>query len=554
MKNLNLENRLLELRKNEDKIILFLIYKIENYNFLYKLYSVLEILNDFIPNAQIEIKVMVKSNICTQNKYKIEYIYDNENLLWNSIRNNNLNGLFEDKNFDIAIYYLNVVLLDTIINNKKIKYKLAYIDENYELYNFNYDKGFITNIYSNMYLMLFEKNETKNKYINEFGNQENIYESEMRNENFVEQDYINENMEQEINILCVGRMSSEKGIDRIIKIHKRLLDENIKNKLTIIGEGWSFFEMKNLINRLNINDTCILKGYTDNPFVEINNCDIVVSPSYQEGLGLVIAEAMALYKPIVATKTHGSIELLKYEYGLITENNDESLYEGIKNMIKDKSLRNLYHERLEKDIDNYFNKEIIMSKIENLFGEADFKKNILIVMFGMWSGGSEKALINILNNLNYDKYNVDLQLLINSTNRIEEIDKNVNILEPLYDSFEEIEKYYYYGKSKLKIEKEYDIEIGFLGQETLEDITIYNKSGAKKIFWLHGAIEFIAKNNKSREEMRNLFSYIDTVVCVSEGVKDEFINYIGSDFEDKVEVIGIPIEVDDIRKKAKIDI
>ena len=553
MENFNFENRLLELRKNEGKNILFLVYKIENYNFLYKLYSVLEGLNDFIPNSVIKIKVVVKSDIYIESKYEIEYIYENENVFWNSINNNNLNGLLVDKYFDIVVYYLNIMLLDSIMNDKSIKYKLAYIDENYSLYNSHYDRYAIKNTYLNMYLMLFEKNETKYRYINEFGNQENIYEFEMIDNNLVQQYYRDESVEKEINILCVGRMSAEKGMDRIIKIHKRLLNENIKNKLTIIGEGWSFSEMQNLINKLHVKDTCILKGYTDNPFLEINNCDIVVSPSYQEGLGLVIAEAMALYKPIVATKTHGSIELLKYKYGLITENNDQYLYEGIKSMVRDKNLRDLYHERLKNDIDNYFDKNTVMSKIEKVFGQSESKKNLLVVMFGMWSGGAEKALINILNNLNYDKYNVDLQLLINSTNRIEEIDKNVNILQPLYESFEEIEKYYNHGTSKLKIEKEYDVEIGFLGQETLEDITIYNQSSAKKVFWLHGAIEFIAKNNKSREEMRNLFSYIDTVVCVSEGVKDEFISYIGDDFKDKAEVIGIPIEVKEIREKAKLN-
>ena len=61
---------------------------------------------------------------------------------------------------------------------------------------------------------------------------------------------------------------------------------------------------------------------------------------------------MILEKPIVATETHGSKDLLQYKYGLITLNDDEDLYVGIRNILKDDELRQSYINNI-KTIDEF---------------------------------------------------------------------------------------------------------------------------------------------------------------------------------------------------------
>ena len=115
-------------------------------------------------------------------------------------------------------------------------------------------------------------------------------------------------------------------------------------------------------------------------------------------------ESMILQKPIVATNVNGTRELLQDGYGMLVENNDIGLYTGIKEMILNKELREVYINKLKSINQFSFDEEIVIPKVENLFDRyvkigSDGKKNILIVIYVMAGGGCEKSLINLLNSL-----------------------------------------------------------------------------------------------------------------------------------------------------------
>ena len=75
---------------------------------------------------------------------------------------------------------------------------------------------------------------------------------------------------------------------------------------------------------------------------------------------------MVLGIPIVATKTAGSIELLDDgQYGLLVEQNEESIYKGICKMIEDGQMRSEYGEK-SKMRALYFDKEQTMMQFYNL--------------------------------------------------------------------------------------------------------------------------------------------------------------------------------------------
>ena len=56
------------------------------------------------------------------------------------------------------------------------------------------------------------------------------------------------------------------------------------------------------------------------------------------------------------------------------------------------------------------------------------KKNILIIQRDLGGGGAERVLIDILNNIDYKKYNITLQLIYKTGVYIDSINKNVNVL------------------------------------------------------------------------------------------------------------------------------
>ena len=74
--------------------------------------------------------------------------------------------------------------------------------------------------------------------------------------------------------------------------------------------------------------------------------DILVCSSIFEGFSTFVTEGLILGKPIVTTDVSGMHELLgDSEYGLITANDDEAFYAGVKRMLTEPRLLEHYAER-----------------------------------------------------------------------------------------------------------------------------------------------------------------------------------------------------------------
>lgn len=126
--------------------------------------------------------------------------------------------------------------------------------------------------------------------------------------------------ENEILIGHVGRFNEQKNHEYIIKILKKLKDnENIK--LLLIGSGAKEKEIKEEVNRIaELKDRVTFTGEIKNVNELINACDIMVLPSRYEGFPVVAIEWQANGLPIIASnkiskeidKTH-SVTFLKIE-------------------------------------------------------------------------------------------------------------------------------------------------------------------------------------------------------------------------------------------------
>ena len=168
-----------------------------------------------------------------------------------------------------------------------------------------------------------------------------------------------------INFIAIGRLSFEKGFDRLINSFS-LLSENERQKchLTIVGDGYEYSNLNKQINKLNLSETITLAGRQSNPYILLKNSDVLLNPSRYEGFGLVILEAFALEKPVIATKTVGANELLESgKYGIILENQDNAFDLIIPSIIENRNLINQYKSKLKKRSQEYsfenFKKEIL---------------------------------------------------------------------------------------------------------------------------------------------------------------------------------------------------
>lgn len=155
--------------------------------------------------------------------------------------------------------------------------------------------------------------------------------------------------EQYINILTVGRVSSEKGQDMIPAITRRLIDLGYKIRWYIIGDGDMRPKIEKLIQDECVEEDVILLGVQTNPYCFMKACNIYVQPSYTEGYSTTICEAGMLGKAIIGTKPSGGIrdQIIDGEDGLIVDATVDGLTDGIIKLLKDKELLNSFENRIQ---------------------------------------------------------------------------------------------------------------------------------------------------------------------------------------------------------------
>lgn len=147
-------------------------------------------------------------------------------------------------------------------------------------------------------------------------------------------------------ITAIGSLIEVKGFDRLIRVAKMLKDEGYDFVVQIIGIGEKKKELIDLRDKLILQDVVSFLGFKKPPYSYLRQSDLFVSTSISEGLSLVICEALALSVPIVSTRTAGALELLDDgKYGILAEQNDASVYEGIKKMMDDENLRSEFQRR-----------------------------------------------------------------------------------------------------------------------------------------------------------------------------------------------------------------
>lgn len=135
--------------------------------------------------------------------------------------------------------------------------------------------------------------------------------------------------------VSVGTVFPQKGFDRLLKVHKKLLDEGFSHRIKIVGDGYDFENIKKLRKELDVEETAEMMGFTDNPYPHFKNADFYVLSSRYEGFPTVLFEAITLKKNIIATDVSGVREMLEDgKLGLIVDNSEEGIYEGMKQALE----------------------------------------------------------------------------------------------------------------------------------------------------------------------------------------------------------------------------
>ncbi|MCQ9636408.1 glycosyltransferase [Chryseobacterium sp. WG23] len=139
--------------------------------------------------------------------------------------------------------------------------------------------------------------------------------------------------------ITIGTVYPQKGYDRLLDVHKKLMDEGLKHQIIIIGDGFDFENIQAKLNQLGLHETVKMLGFRSNPYPYLKKSDFYVMSSRHEGFPTIIAEALILNKPVVSTDVSGIKDLLQDgKLGLITPNSEDGIYEGMKKFLLNKEI------------------------------------------------------------------------------------------------------------------------------------------------------------------------------------------------------------------------
>ena len=198
------------------------------------------------------------------------------------------------------------------------------------------------------------------------------------------------------------------------------------------------------------------------------------------------------------------------------------------------------HSLLSPSVSTYLSLLLALSLNIEMKVEKKEKQRILIGTVHAEIGGIERALISLLERIDYRKYDVTLMILKPSGKLLEHIPSSVKITNP-YQSlflrrivvsnniFCKIIKHslfnFYTGWLWSSNEK-YDVAISYSGYYPFVDMYIANSKALKKLIWVHSDYlwsynnEKVFKNRLDRTSFK--YKYFDKIIAVSKSAMDNF--------------------------------
>ena len=168
-------------------------------------------------------------------------------------------------------------------------------------------------------------------------------------------------------IITVCRLQiNTKGIDRIITCAEKMKKNSYEFMWVIVGGGEDYDEISKMITEHNLNENLYLVGPRINPYPFIKESNIMCMPSRYEGKPIVITESMILGVPPVVTEYMSANEqIINHLNGVVVNNADDSIYDGVKKCMDDSKFYNKIKENLNNT--NFGNREYIYQIEDELF-------------------------------------------------------------------------------------------------------------------------------------------------------------------------------------------
>ncbi len=141
-------------------------------------------------------------------------------------------------------------------------------------------------------------------------------------------------------VLFLGRLEREKGLFELIAAHRRIYEKGRRFLLLIVGEGYSRAQLEEYAGMHPAGKYVKFLGAQILTATYLAICDVLILPSHQEGLPMVVLEAMVAGKPLIATLVGGIPDVVrdKQDGILIPPQNPNTIVQAIEFMMDNSTI------------------------------------------------------------------------------------------------------------------------------------------------------------------------------------------------------------------------
>ncbi len=177
-----------------------------------------------------------------------------------------------------------------------------------------------------------------------------------------------------LRMVCVGRLSAEKGYYGLLDALRHVGTDVPAFRVSIVGDGPERDRLRSAIDQAALPVEIELLGALPEheTLKVVAACDFLVLPSLMEGLPVVLMEARALGKPVIASALAGIPELVSHgETGLLFEPTHWSqLAKAITTMVSDEAARMEMARRASESFPAEFDIDVVAERLADEFANV----------------------------------------------------------------------------------------------------------------------------------------------------------------------------------------
>ncbi len=167
----------------------------------------------------------------------------------------------------------------------------------------------------------------------------------------------------------VGRLVPVKGHIVLLEALHILRDSHANVRVLLVGDGPLRGHLEAEVRRLGLNQSVIFAGHQEQSYDFINMMDIFVLPSLHEGIPMVLLEAFALSRPVIASRVGGIPEVVTHAHSglLVTPSKPHELAAAIRTLIEDRSSALAFGEAGRSHVEREYSARMMADRTAALY-------------------------------------------------------------------------------------------------------------------------------------------------------------------------------------------